>query len=485
MPAAAESPLKRALLHHITYSLGTTVEQLAPRERFLAVALAVRDQMIDGLLETEQRCRMRPTAKRLYYLSMEFLIGRSLSNNLVNLGLLDEARERARRTRAESRRGGGQRGRRGAGQRRPGPAGGLLPRLAGDARPARLRLRHQLRIRPVPPGDPQRRTGRKARQLAHLRHALDRSSGRRKPSRCRSTAGSSTPPTARATTTRCGSTGRSSSACRTTFSIAGYGGRTVNYLRLFAARASQEVDMGIFNDGDYLNAVQQKVLTETISKVLYPSADSAGRPGAAADAGVLPRRLRRPRHRPPATCASTTTFDNFPDKVAIQLNDTHPTLAIAELMRLLVDEHDLDWDEAWEITQATFAYTNHTLMPEALEKWPVDSARAACCRGTCRSSTRSITRFLKQVGRTLARRRGAAAADVADRGERRQAGAHGEPGHRRQPFGQRRGGAAQRTGQDRAGARLRPALARNASTTRPTASRRGAGCWRRTRGWRR
>ncbi len=152
--------------------------------------------------------------------------------------------------------------------------------------------------------------------------------------------------------------------------IVGYGGQIVHYLRLYSARASQEVDMRIFNEGDYVQAVQQKVLSETISKVLYPSESPAqGRElrliqeyflSACAIRDIV-RRYRRTHN----------TFDRFPEKVAIQLNDTHPTLAIAELLRFLIDEQNLPWEQAWDITTRTFAYTNHTLLPEALEKWPV------------------------------------------------------------------------------------------------------------------
>src|SRR5262245_16254485 len=151
--------------------------------------------------------------------------------------------------------------------------------------------------------------------------------------------------------------------------IVGYGGRAVNYLRLYAARASHEVDMSTFNEGDYLAAVQQKVSSETISKVLYPSEVGAGRElrlvqeyflVACAVRDII-RRYRKVH----------STFDQVADKVAVQLNDTHPTLAIVELMRTLVDEHDLSWEPAWAVTTATFGYTNHTLLPEALERWPV------------------------------------------------------------------------------------------------------------------
>jgi starch phosphorylase len=152
--------------------------------------------------------------------------------------------------------------------------------------------------------------------------------------------------------------------------IVGHGGRTVNALRLFSARASEEFDMQIFNGGDYVHAIQDKIASETVSKVLYPS-DSV-------DQG---RELRLTQEYFLVACAlrdivrkyrrSHATFEQFPEAVAIQLNDTHPALAVPELMRMLVDEQAMPWDEAWSITVRTFGYTNHTLLPEALEKWPV------------------------------------------------------------------------------------------------------------------
>src|SRR5918997_1739315 len=152
--------------------------------------------------------------------------------------------------------------------------------------------------------------------------------------------------------------------------IVGYGGRTTNFLRLYSARSSHEFDMQIFNQGDYLKAVELKIAMEIISKVLYPS-----------DSVKAGRELRLVQEYFLVSCAlrdiirrytaNHSSFDDFPAKVAIQLNDTHPALAVAELMRMLIDEQELPWKSAWEITQATMGYTNHTLLPEAMEKWPV------------------------------------------------------------------------------------------------------------------
>lgn len=152
--------------------------------------------------------------------------------------------------------------------------------------------------------------------------------------------------------------------------VVGYGGHTANRLRLFSAWASEDFDIQIFNEGDYFRAVERKISSENISKILYPS-----------DSQEAGRELRLVQEYFLVACAvqdiiriylkQHDDFDQFPKKVAIQLNDTHPALTVAELMRSLVDVHGLEWDHAWDITTQTLAYTNHTLLPEALEKWPL------------------------------------------------------------------------------------------------------------------
>ncbi|RKX83189.1 MAG: glycogen phosphorylase, partial [Spirochaetes bacterium] len=151
--------------------------------------------------------------------------------------------------------------------------------------------------------------------------------------------------------------------------IAGYGGKTINTLRLWSARAAEEFDFQDFNDGDYVEAVSAKVQAENLTKVLYPN-----------DTLYLGKELRLKQQYFFVACSlndilrrfrkSGESWKNFPDFAAIQLNDTHPSIAIPELMRLLVDEENLSWDKAWNITVSVMGYTNHTLMPEALEKWP-------------------------------------------------------------------------------------------------------------------
>jgi starch phosphorylase len=152
--------------------------------------------------------------------------------------------------------------------------------------------------------------------------------------------------------------------------ILGYGVNTVNLLRLWAAEAAEAFDFQAFNQGDYVGAVMRQVRSETISKVLYPN-----------DEADMGKRLRLLQQYFFVSCSlqdmlriyKTTgqPLEKFHEKYAAQLNDTHPTIAIAELMRLLVDVHFMAWDTAWDITRKTFAYTNHTLLPEALEKWPL------------------------------------------------------------------------------------------------------------------
>lgn len=152
--------------------------------------------------------------------------------------------------------------------------------------------------------------------------------------------------------------------------VPGYQTNTVNPLRLWKAEASQSFDFDAFNAGQYDQAVEEKIDAETISKVLYPNDNTpAGRELRLAQQYFFVSaslqdliRLHLRNHK---------NLDNFCDQVAIQLNDTHPAVAVAELMRLLVDEHGMDWDKAWKLTQKTLSYTNHTLMPEALERWPV------------------------------------------------------------------------------------------------------------------
>jgi len=150
----------------------------------------------------------------------------------------------------------------------------------------------------------------------------------------------------------------------------GYGGNSVNFLRLWESKASRDFDLDVFNRGGYVEAVREKSLSESVSKVLYPN-----------DSTEAGKELRLVQQYFFATCSlrdiarrhrdAGNSWESLPEKAAVQLNDTHPAIAVAELMRLLVDDEGLAWDDAWSICRRTFAYTNHTLLPEALEKWSV------------------------------------------------------------------------------------------------------------------
>jgi glycogen phosphorylase len=368
MPSNAERDrLHQAALRHAAFSLGAPVDALSPRERFLVVALAARDRMIERQLQTEHRYHTAD-AKRLYYLSMEFLIGRSLLNNLINLQLLEPARAVCaemgfsladlEESEPDAALGNGGLGR---------LAACFLDSLATLGLPGfgyGINYEYGLFKQEIHHGEQVEkadnwRTYSTPWQIertqdavvvpmyGRIEHAYDRAGGYN-PMWLDWQIVVGVPHD---------------------MLIPGYGGRTVNYLRLFSARASQDVDLSVFNQGDYFQAVHRKVQSETISKVLYPRTEfAAGRELrlvqeyflAACSVRDIIRRYQRD-HK---------TFDRFADKVAIQLNDTHPTLAITELMRILVDENDVPWDQAWAICNAFFAYTNHTLMAEALEKWP-------------------------------------------------------------------------------------------------------------------
>jgi starch phosphorylase len=365
---AAVAVLQAAIRHHVRYSLGKEWQHLSGPELFRAVALAVRDQLMDRMLATEARY-YQAQAKRLYYLSIEFLMGRSLSNNLYNLGLFTLCQEALRSlgvdlTMVEESERDAALGNGGLGRL----AACFLDSLATLDMPGYgygIHYEYGLFQQDIHNGYQQEKpdnwlafgTPWEIERLdeaclipvyGRIEHALDRH-GQYNPMWM---------------------DWKMLVGVPYDLPIVGYGGQTVNYLRLYSARASSEFDMQIFNAGDYLKAVEQKIASETITKVLYPS-----------DTVEAGQELRLIQEYFLVACAirdivkkylhTHTTFDAFSSQVAIQLNDTHPAVAVAELMRVLVDENDLPWEQAWEITQATLGYTSHTLLPEALEKWPV------------------------------------------------------------------------------------------------------------------
>ena len=353
--------------HHIRFTLAKRRTDLSKHDWYRATAMVVRDMLVERMLGTRAAFE-RKDAKKLYYLSLEFLIGRSLENNLFNLGVLDICREYLSENgmdlyplfeeEPDAALGNGGLGR---------LAACFLDSLATMDMPGYAYginyefgiFRQQIRdgYQVEQPDSWQRETSpwlvarpEESCQIpvyGRIEYRPDRRGEYRQTWVDR----------------------RVLTGIPYDLPIAGYGGGTVNFVRLYSAAASNEFDMQIFNAGDYMKAVEQKMVSETISKVLYPS-----------DAVAAGRELRLLQEYFFVACAIRDIvhgylrrgedFDDFPDKVAIQLNDTHPALAIAELMRLFVDEHEVPWEKAWEITRATVAYTNHTLMPEALERWP-------------------------------------------------------------------------------------------------------------------
>ena len=360
--------IEESIRRHVKYSLAKSWKELSPNDLLTAVALSVRDLLVERMLETDERYRLADP-KTLSYISIEFLIGQSLANHLHNLrvydlyrealGNLGSSLESLERAEGDAALGNGGLGR---------LAACFLDSLATLGMPAYgygINYEYGLFKQEIDNGyqreKPENWLGQSSPWeigrpdeaclvplYGYIEHDLDRKGGYN--------------PMWMGWKILIG--------VPYDVLISGYGGRTVNVLRLYSARSSRDFDMRIFNDGDYFKAVEQKISSETISKVLYPS-----------DAVIAGRELRLVQEYFLVACAVRDTvrrfeqshddFSKFPAKAAIQLNDTHPALAVAELMRILVDEKALAWQEAWDITQATFGFTNHTLVPEALEKWPV------------------------------------------------------------------------------------------------------------------
>ncbi len=361
--------LKRAFADHLQYSQGKDEHTATQLDRYFATAYAVRDRMMRRWIETQQ-AYYRADAKRIYYLSLEFLMGRALENNLINLGLRDPMRAALAdlgldlsdllAQEPDAGLGNGGLGR---------LAACFLDSMATLSLPAYgYGIRYEFGI-----FDQQIVNGYQVeRPEEWLRFGNAWEIPRPE----------YVVPVSLYGRTEHGADDRGKLRVRWVDArhvlgmpydvpIGGYRNGTVNTLRLWRARASQELDLADFNAGDYLRAVEDKDLSENISKVLYPN-----------DLTVMGKELRLQQQYFFVACSIHDIvnrhlkihdgFSEFPDKVAIQLNDTHPAIAVAELMRVLVDEHRLEWDEAWELCRATFGYTNHTLLPEALERWSVD-----------------------------------------------------------------------------------------------------------------
>jgi len=361
--------LKRSFADHLQYSQAKDEHSATPLDRYFAVAYSVRDRMMRRWIQTQQAYYKRD-AKRVYYLSLEFLMGRALENNLLNLGLYDGMRGALGDLGLELPDLLAQEPDAGLGNGGLGRlAACFLDSLATLSYPAYgYGIRYEFGI-----FDQEIRNGYQVeRPEEWLRFGNAWEIARPEyvvpvPLYGRTEHGADEKGRLRVRWLDA----RHVLGMPYDVPIAGYRNGTVNTLRLWRARASQELDLADFNAGDYLAAVEDKGFSENISKVLYPN-----------DLTVMGKELRLQQQYFFVCCSIHDIvtrhlkmhdgFANFPDKVAIQLNDTHPAIAIAELMRVLVDEQDVEWDQAWELCRATFGYTNHTLLPEALEKWSVD-----------------------------------------------------------------------------------------------------------------
>ena len=359
--------LQASFRYHLCCDIGVSLEESRPRDRYRALALTMRDRIIPRMVATRER-QDASHAKRVHYLSMEYLLGPALEANVINLGLqrvVQEAmtglgvdwHEIVEET-VDPGLGNGGLGR---------LAACFLESLATQDLPAigyGLRYEHGIFQQQVEngyqleapdnwleAGDPW--------EIERPEDAIPVHFGGR--------------------IVKCREAGRFVVRWIDTHEIrgipydrpvVGYDASTVNTLRLFRAAAAEEFDFDDFNQGDYWNAVQGKIEAENLTKVLYP--DDSFPEGEAL-------RLRQQYFF--VACSIYDMLERFkrlgepwdrlPDRAAVQLNDTHPALAVPELLRLLIDREGLVWEDAWALTRRTIAYTNHTLMPEALERWPL------------------------------------------------------------------------------------------------------------------
>lgn len=361
--------LRRAFADHLFYLQGKSEATATPTDFYATLAYTVRDRLLHRWLQTQQIYSDK-AAKVVCYLSAEFLMGRHLGNSLINLGLYANAKEAMAKsgldldTLLEQ-------------ESDPGLGNGGLGRLAAcfldslaslEVPAIGYGIRYEFGIFQqviqhgwqveVPDqwlkyGNPwELRRREEAVEIKLGGHTETHNDAKGQPhvtwipSRTVIAVPYDTP-------------------------VPGYLNNTVNTLRLWKAEASDEFNFDAFNTGNYDRAVSDKLVSENISKVLYPNDNTPQGRALRLEqqyffvSASLQDMIRR-------HLAIHPSLENFYEHFAIQLNDTHPTVGIAELMRLLVDEHGMYWDKAWEITQKTFAYTNHTLMPEALERWPLD-----------------------------------------------------------------------------------------------------------------
>ena len=360
--------MRDSIEQKLYYQVGKNRIAANNRDWYVATALAVRDRVVDGWHRSTDTT-YASGAKRVYYLSLEFLIGRQLRDNLSNLGLYDTVRgalvelgvdfDAIRAMEPDAALGNGGLGR---------LAACYLESMSSLKIPAigyGIRYEHGL-FRQIVKNGFQQEYPEDWLELGNpwqferpeISYVIGFGGAVEIVSESDSLVETVWHPAERV------------SAIAYDIPIVGWRGRHVNALRLWSARAVDPIRLDAFNLGDHVGAISERARVEAISRVLYPSDESsAGQElrlrqeyffAAASLQDLIRRHLK-----------SFKTIESLPEKAAIQLNDTHPSIAVIELMRILVDVHKVGWEEAWAITRKTFCYTNHTLLPEALETWPV------------------------------------------------------------------------------------------------------------------
>uniref|UniRef100_A0AAY3ZYZ9 Alpha-1,4 glucan phosphorylase n=1 Tax=Denticeps clupeoides TaxID=299321 RepID=A0AAY3ZYZ9_9TELE len=344
--------IKQGFNRHLHFTLVKDRNVATPRDYYFALAHTVRDHLVGRWIRTQQ-FYYETDPKRVYYLSLEFYMGRTLQNTMINLGLqnaCDEAiyqlgldMEDLEEMEEDAGLGNGGLGRLAAAMN----LHGLGYSVSGywQVEEADDWLRY---------GNPWEKARPEYMLPVHFYGRVEKTDE-----------GSKWVDT------------QVVLAMPYDTPIPGYMNNTVNTMRLWSARAPNDFNLKDFNVGDYIQAVLDRNLAENISRVLYPNDNCfEGKElrlkqeyfVVAATLQDVIRRFKTSKKN----SSNPLSFDSFPDKVAMQLNDTHPAMAIPELMRIFVDIEKLDWDMAWDLTKRTFAYTNHTVLPEALERWPVE-----------------------------------------------------------------------------------------------------------------
>ena len=367
LPSTEE--LKNSIIKHLHGSLGTDVNKASPQAWWRATCAAVNEYVYDGLRNT-QRTHYQQNTRAVHYFSLEYLMGRLFSNNLHNLGVYDAAKDALAELGLNIADLEDQ-------EEDMALGNGGLGRLAACFIDSMATLNY-----PAIGYGIHYENGLFKQEFSDGRQ-IERPDSWREYGNpweiCRPESIQEISVYGYVETTydlqgkmkKVWHPGRIIKGVPWDIPVVGYQGSSVNVLRLWESRASDFFNWDVFNSGGYIDAARQNIEAETISKVLYPNDET--------DAG---KELRLIQQYFFCSCslkdiirrykrANGDDWSKFPDQVAIQLNDTHPAVAIPELMRILVDRAEMSWDEAWNICQHVFAYTNHTLLPEALEKWSV------------------------------------------------------------------------------------------------------------------